>query len=76
MKVSKKSELLFAEYISQEANQAAEVKTETPINVVIGNPPYAGHSANKGSWIDGLIKDYYQVDGMDLNEKKSEMVAR
>ncbi|WP_324282848.1 type ISP restriction/modification enzyme [Cyanobacterium aponinum UTEX 3221] len=65
----KKSELLFAEYISQEANQAAEVKTETPINVVIGNPPYAGHSANKGSWIDGLIKDYYQVDGMDLNEK-------
>lgn len=65
----KKSELLFAEYISQEANQAAEVKTETPINVVIGNPPYAGHSANKGSWIDGLIKDYYQVDGADLNEK-------
>lgn len=65
----KKSELLFAEYISQEANQAAEVKTEIPINVVIGNPPYAGHSANKGSWIDGLIKDYYQVDGMDLKEK-------
>lgn len=65
----KKSELLFAEYISQEANQAAEVKTQTPINVVIGNPPYAGHSANKGSWIDGLIKDYYQVDAMDLNEK-------
>lgn len=67
----KKSELLFSEYISQEANQAAAVKTQIPINVVIGNPPYAGHSANKGSWIDGLVKDYYKIDGLDLNEKNS-----
>lgn len=70
----KKSELLFSEYISQEANQAAAVKTQIPINVVIGNPPYAGHSANKGSWIDGLVKDYYKIDGLDLNEKNSKKI--
>ncbi|MBL1209482.1 type ISP restriction/modification enzyme [Geminocystis sp. GBBB08] len=67
----KKSESLFAQYISQEASQAAEVKNQIPINVVIGNPPYAGHSANKGSWIDALVKDYYKIDSLDLNEKNS-----
>ena len=25
---------------------------------MIGNPPYSGHSANKGQWIAGLIDDY------------------
>ena len=25
---------------------------------IIGNPPYAGHSSNKGSWISGLIERY------------------
>ena len=26
--------------------------------VVLGNPPYSGHSANKGKWIRGLIESY------------------
>jgi hypothetical protein len=25
---------------------------------VIGNPPYSGHSSNKGDWIEGLMADY------------------
>lgn len=32
--------------ISEEVNAAADVKEKTPIIVVLGNPPYAGHSSN------------------------------
>ena len=32
--------------ITDEATQAERVKRDLPIMVVIGNPPYAGHSAN------------------------------
>ena len=65
----KKSEVLLAKYIAQEANEAAKVKNETPILVILGNPPYSGHSANKNSWINEYVRDYYQVDGKKLDEK-------
>lgn len=42
--------------VSDEAAQAARVKRELPILVVLGNPPYSGVSSNKGDWIDGLLK--------------------
>jgi predicted helicase len=35
--------------LSDEGEAAAEVKRDKPIMVVIGNPPYSGHSANR-SW--------------------------
>ena len=44
--------------ITDEANAAAEIKRDLPIMVVIGNPPYSGHSANKGEWIANLIESY------------------
>lgn len=44
--------------ISDEARAAARVKEERPIMVILGNPPYSGHSANDGGWIRGLIEDY------------------
>jgi len=43
----KQSELLFAQYIAEEANAASEIKRDKPIMVVLGNPPYSGHSANR-----------------------------
>lgn len=43
----KTSELLLGEFITREAEAAAEVKREKPILVVLGNPPYSGHSANR-----------------------------
>ena len=51
---------LFGWYkiISDEANLAREVKHDLPIMVVMGNPPYSGHSANKGNWIRELTEDY------------------
>jgi predicted helicase len=35
--------------ISQEAADAVTVKRETPLLVIIGNPPYSANSANKSS---------------------------
>lgn len=54
----KKSELLLGSFISEEANAAVDIKRSLPILVVLGNPPYSGHSANKGPWITNLISDY------------------
>jgi predicted helicase len=69
--------------ISEEANATVKIKRTMPILVVLGNPPYSGHSANR-SWeikeirgkkkrvptfIGKLIQDYFQVDGNSLDEK-------
>ncbi len=51
---------LFAQAIAHEAASASEVKKDAPIMVVIGNPPYSGHSANKGKWIQALMDVYKQ----------------
>ena len=61
--------------IAEEANAAAEIKRDLPIMVVLGNPPYSGHSANasrkerKLTWIGKLIEDYKKVDGKPLGER-------
>jgi len=65
----KHSETLFAKWISEEANAAARVKKDEPIMVVLGNPPYSGHSANKGEWARQLVERYKTVDGKPLGEK-------
>lgn len=65
----KKSETLFEEFITEEANQATDIKKNKQIMVVLGNPPYSYESDNKGKWISELVRDYYQVDGQPLGEK-------
>ena len=40
------STLPLGKFISDEANAASSVKTDKPIMVVMGNPPYQGQSAN------------------------------
>lgn len=61
--------LLETDYLSKESNEAAGVKLTRPIMVVIGNPPYSGHSANKleNDWIG--LRNYYEVDGKPLGER-------
>ena len=56
---------LFASFLAEESQQADRVKKEAPVMVVVGNPPYAVSSSNKGEWIQELIKDYKK----DLNER-------
>jgi predicted helicase len=65
-------------YISEEANEAARVKKQAPIMVVLGNPPYSGHSANLSktdtgelTFIGKLVRDYYQVDNHPLKERNT-----
>ena len=53
--------------ITEEANAASEIKRDLPIMVVLGNPPYSGHSANKGEWISELI-DSYKRDFPELGK--------
>jgi len=57
---------LFSTWLSSEANEANQIKRDTPVMVVMGNPPYSVSSSNKGKWIGELIKDYKK----NLNEKK------
>ncbi len=70
---------LFAQAIAHEAASASAVKKDTPIMVVMGNPPYSGHSANKGEWVNNLLRgidgvgnktaNYFHVDGAPLGER-------
>jgi hypothetical protein len=55
--------------LSEESHEAGRVKKSEPILVVMGNPPYSGHSANVGQWISREIREYYQVDGRPIGEK-------
>lgn len=73
----KESSLPGLSALSEESHMAARVKTETPVLVIHGNPPYSGISANMNEWIVNLLKDnlpglqsYYEVDGAPLGEKK------
>lgn len=56
--------------IAEEAKAASDIKRQTPIMVVIGNPPYSGISQNNGAWITGKIEDYKYVDGVHFGERK------
>jgi predicted helicase len=73
---------LMAQWLTDEAAAANEVKQDAPVMVVLGNPPYSGHSANFGEWITQLLKgvlggdsedeeiaNYFQVDGKPLGER-------
>ena len=57
---------LFGDYLAQEANAASCIKKESPVMIVMGNPPYSVSSNNKGEWINKLLDDYKK----NLNEKK------
>ncbi len=58
-------------YIAEEASQAARVKKQEDIMVVLGNPPYSATSANIGEWITNLVRDsYYPHDDIKEHNPK------
>jgi predicted helicase len=67
---------LFSSWLSDESNQANEIKRDTPVMVIIGNPPYSGESANKGEWIMNLMEDYKKEPGgkEKLKEQNSKFI--
>jgi hypothetical protein len=54
---------LFFTALADEARGASEVKRNTPIMCIIGNPPYSGESSNTGPWITGLMDAYKKEPG-------------
>jgi predicted helicase len=53
------SQVLFADWLVEEAKAAGYVKYDAPVMVVLGNPPYSNFGMmNKGDWILDLLKDY------------------
>ncbi|QBD82826.1 DNA methyltransferase [Ktedonosporobacter rubrisoli] len=67
-----RSKLLLGSFISDEANAAAKVKSDYPVMVIIGNPPYSGHSANDGPWITNLL---HGIDTQSNNKKEYAKLA-
>lgn len=70
----------FAHALMRESYEAAQIKQDLPVMVVLGNPPYSGHSMNKGEWITRLLHgvdtatgettgNYFEVNGQPLGEK-------
>jgi len=43
--------------LAEESRQAGKIKKETPILVILGNPPYSGHSANLSDKIIEVVKN-------------------
>lgn len=54
----------IAKFITDESNAASKIKRDTPVMVVMGNPPYNEKSANDNDWIMNLMNDYKQEPGM------------
>jgi hypothetical protein len=71
----------FLAALSEESHAANIVKKQRTVTVVLGNPPWSGHSANRGKTFEDLPRKsyiaadgrrdggYYQVDGQPLKEK-------
>ncbi len=61
------------------ANTLMENQSIKPITIIIGNPPYKGHSATNSQWMDDLLhgreidetrkSSYFEIDGNPLDEK-------
>lgn len=58
----------FSHWLFEEAAGATRAKQEAPVMVVLGNPPYSGHSANTGKWIASLLRG---VDSSRLDKESS-----
>jgi len=67
----KQLSLIGFDALAHEAAAVNEIKRHKRFTVVIGNPPYAGHSANSGPWIQALVDDYFHINRVPLNEANS-----
>ena len=65
--------------LAHEARAVNEVKDRGRFTVVLGNPPYSGHSANQGRWARNLlhghdgretpVENYFTIAGGSLDER-------
>ena len=57
----RKAETLFEEFIAEESEQAAEVKQNLPVMLILGNPPYSSISENQSPFIEELMSSYKEA---------------
>ena len=77
------SSLPWFSSLSRESREAGRIKGEQPILVILGNPPWSGHSANRGKGMGRLVREpytaadgrrdegYHRVGGQPLGERSS-----
>jgi predicted helicase len=67
---------LWGNLLSEESDQSNEIKRDTPVMCVIGNPPYSGESSNTGEWIMRLMEDYKKEPGgiLKLQERNPKWI--
>lgn len=59
----------LADVVSKEAEEAANIKHERPIMVIMGNPPYSLLSSNMGKAQKEMVQRYKYIDGVKIVEK-------
>lgn len=57
--------------IVEEANEAGRVKSQTPVLVILGNPPYERTSHNSNPHSDHLIQDFFRINGNRIPDRNS-----
>ncbi len=69
--IHKQADAFMSGWIAAENQGAEEVKRSSPVQVVLGNPPYSGVSRNNGKLIQSLIAEYKkEPSGGPLQERK------
>ena len=68
------SKLPMVDWLTKEANEANDIKKDTPVMVILGNPPYSGESANFTK--DDFLAAYKMEPGgkEKLDERNSKMI--
>ena len=57
--------------LAREAQAVHSIKRDQRFTVIVGNPPYSGHSSNDGVWINNLVDDYFSINHEPINEANS-----
>ncbi|WP_131830958.1 type ISP restriction/modification enzyme [Mycobacteroides abscessus] len=67
----------LTEAITDESQIASSIKSERPIMIVIGNPPWSGESSNKTPYADSLLDKYRVEPGgqSKLDEQNSKWIT-
>jgi hypothetical protein len=55
----------FLNALRREVDEAGRVKRDVPVMVILGNPPYSGHSANSGEFLRRLLRGFDTIFGED-----------
>lgn len=68
-----KSTLPFVAGLSEEAEKAKKVKKDTPVLVIMGNPPYSSGHSEQSDFVKDAMKDYLTGLGVEKEKKKGVM---